>query len=175
MKEKIKKALLIIGHGLLEMIAIVFCVWALFCVYDCSRTKPIIGKEKVVKQTQTIKKDTVLVRDTVMVYSKPKTIIKWKSNSPEFDGIKINYCDSTNIQTDTITKQGVKVAILDTIRNNSVVGRQTQIISANQVITNTIRDSIFTLRVDTVYIKPKRFLLCAACFGAGFVIGTFSK
>lgn len=173
MKEKIKKALLIIGHGLLEMIAIVFCVWALFCVYDCSRTKPIIGKEKVVKQTQTIKKDTVMVRDTVLVYSNPKTVIKWKSKPIEFE--TFNYCDSTFIQTDTITNQGVKVAILDTIRNNSVIGRQTQIISANQIITNTIRDSIFTLRFDTVYIKPKRGLLCAACFGAGFVIGTFSK
>lgn len=164
MNARINKILAEVG----KVILIVAGFYGLLCLYDCTRTKPkpIIGKEKVVKQTQTIKKDTVLVRDTLLVYSKPKTIIKFET---------FNYCDSTTIQTDTITKQGVKVAILDTIRNNSIVGRQTRIISANQIITNTIRDSIFTLRVDTVYIKPKRFLLCTACFGAGFVIGTFSK
>ncbi len=153
-----------------NVVVIVVCFYLLLCLYDCTRTKPkpIIGKEKVVKQTKTITKDTVLVRDTILVYSNPKTIIKWKSKPIEFESV--NYCDSTTIQTDTITKGGVKVAILDTIRNNSVIGRQTQIISANKVITNTIRDSIFTIRIDTIY-KKQKFGNNAKWFLKGFAFG----
>jgi hypothetical protein len=171
MNAKINKILAEVG----KVVVIVAGFYLLLCLYDCTRTKqkPIKGKEKVVKQTHTQKADTVLVHDTLLVYSKPKTIIKWKYKPIEFE--RFNYCDSTTIQTDTITKEGVKVAILDTIRNNSVVGRQTQIISANQIITNTSIDSIFTVRVDTIYVRKNNGMLCATCFGAGFVLGSFTK
>ena len=175
MNARINKILSEVG----KVVIIVVGFYLLLCLYDCTRTKPKPeGKENVVKQTHREKADTVFIPYEVKVHSKPKTIIKW-CNIPQSiinDTLsKISYCDSTTIQTDTITKEGVKLAILDTIRNNSVVGRQTQIISANQIITNTITDSIFTLRVDTVYIQKKRGVLCAVCFGAGFVIGSLTK
>lgn len=172
MNARINKILAELG----KVVVIVVGFYLLLCLYDCTRTKPkpIKGKEKVVKQTHAEHRDTILVHDTLIVRSKPKTVVKWIKDTIDITD-SIRYCDSVTVQTDTITKEGIKLAILDTIRNNAVIGRQTQIISANQVITNTIRDSIFTLIVDTVYIKPKRGLPCVACFGAGFVIGTFSK
>lgn len=159
-----------------KIVLIIGVAFALFWLYDCTKTtpKPIYkkGTENVVKQTHFERKDTVFIHDTLVVRSKPKTVVKWKFNSPEFEG---NYCDSITVQTDTITKEGVKLAILDTIRNNSIIGRETQLISANRIITNTIHDSIFTLRVDTVIIAKQRGWLCATCFGAGFVLGSFTR
>lgn len=176
MNARIKKILAEVG----KVVVIIVGFYLLLCLYDCTRTKPkpIKGKENVVKQTHKEKADTVFIPYEVKVHSKPKTIIKWR-NIPQSiinDTLsKIRYCDSTTIQTDTITKEGIKVAIIDTIRNNSIAGRETQIISSNQIITNTITDSIFTLRVDTIYIQKKRGVLCVACFGAGFIIGSLTK
>jgi len=155
---------------------IIGAAFALFWLYDCTKTtKPIYkkGTEKVVKQTRTEGRDTIviLIHDTVR--SKPKTVVKWIN--PTISITDIRYCDSITVQTDTITKEGVKLAILDTIKNNSIVGRQTQLISSNQIITNTIHDSIFSLRVDTVIISKQRGWLCATCFGAGFVLGSFTR
>ena len=168
MKNKLNK----IVAELAKIALIIGAVFALLWLYDCTKTtpKPIYkeGSEKVVKQTHTERRDTVLVHDTLVVRSKPKTVVKWIQPSIT----NIRYCDSITVQTDTLTKEGVKLAILDTIRNNAVISRQTQLISINRIITNTIHDSVFSLRVDTVIItKQRKGWLCAACFGAGFVVG----
>lgn len=170
MKNKLNK----IVAELAKIALIIGAVFALLWLYDCTKTtpKPIYkeGTEKVVKQTRTERRDTILVHDTLVVRSKPKTVVKWIQSSIGITDIR--YCDSITVQTDTITKEGVKLAILDTIKNNSIIGRQTQLISANRIITNTIHDSVFSLRVDTVIItKQRKGWLCAACFGAGFVVG----
>lgn len=170
MKNKLNK----IVAELAKIALIIGAVFALLWLYDCTKTtpKPIYkeGTEKVVKQTRTERRDTILVHDTLVVRSKPKTVVKWIQ--PSIGITDIRYCDSITVQTDTITKEGVKLAILDTIKNNSIIGRQTQLISANRIITNTIHDSVFSLRVDTVIItKQRKGWLCAACFGAGFVVG----
>lgn len=171
MKNKLNK----IVAELAKIALIIGAVFALLWLYDCTKTtpKPIYkeGSEKVVKQTHTERRDTVLVHDTLVVRSKPKTVVKWIKPTIDITD-SIRHCDYVTVQTDTITKEGVKLAILDTIRNNAIVGRQTQLISANRIITNTIHDSIFSLRVDTVIItKQRKGWLCAACFGAGFVVG----
>jgi hypothetical protein len=160
-----------------KIVLIIGAVFALLWLYDCTKTttRPIYkqGSEKVVKQTRTERRDTILVHDTLLVRSKPKTVVKWIK--PTIGITDIRYCDSITVQTDTITKEGVKLAILDTIKNNSIVGRRTQLISANRIIVNTIHDSIFSLRVDTVIIAKQRGWLCATCFGAGFVLGSFAR
>lgn len=160
-----------------KIVLIIGAAFALFWLYDCTKTTPNStykkGSEKVVKQTHFERKDTLLIHDTLVVRSKPKTVVKWIK--PTIGITDIRYCDSITVQTDTITKEGVKLAILDTIKNNSIIGRQTQLISANRIITNTIHDSIFTLRVDTVIIAKQRRWLCATCFGVGFVLGSFTR
>jgi hypothetical protein len=170
--ERINKILA--GAGKVALIIGGF--YLLLCLYDCTRDvpKPIYkkGPEKVVKQTHAERIDTVLVHDTLLVKSKPKTVVKWLKDTIDITD-SIRHCDYVTVQTDTITKEGVKLAILDTIRNNAVIGRQTQLISANRIITNTIHDSVFSLRVDTVIItKQRKGWLCAACFGAGVVVGS---
>lgn len=169
MKNKLNK----IVAELAKIALIIGAVFALLWLYDCTKTtpKPIYkeGTEKVVKQTHTERTDTILVRDTLVVRSKPKTVIKWLE--PALKSTEVRYCDSITVQTDTITKEGIKLAILDTIKNNAVIGRQTQLISSNRIITNTIHDSVFSLRVDTIITKQRKGWLCAACFGAGVVVG----
>ena len=144
---------------------IVGATFTLFWLYDCTRHRPtpVQGKEEVVHQTRTERIDTVMIHDTIHVRTKPKTIVKWLNTNS-----KPVLCDSVNVQTDTVTLDGAKIAITDTIISNSINARSLLLLTSKPEITRIIHDSIFSLRVDTVIIKQRKtFRLCAACFGAG--------
>ena len=158
----------------LKIALIVGTTFALFWLYDCTRHQPtpVQGKEEVVRKTHTERIDTVVIHDTVQVRTKPKTVVKWVL--PELsNSFRYNPCDSVNVQTDTVTLDGAKIAITDTIISNSINARSILLVTSKPEITRTIHDSIFSLRVDTVIIKQRKtFRLCAACFGAGVLVGS---
>jgi hypothetical protein len=171
MKEETKETLYNIGVNIIKMIVIVWSVYALLCLYDCTKTtkKKV---QNVIKQVHSERIDTVLVHDTLTLASKPKTLIKWRILEASRKS-----CDSANVQTDTITVQGVKLAIVDTLISNSNSGRAINLILSKPIITHTIHDSVFLLRTDTLYIakKQKLGLVCVTCFGAGVVLRSFVK
>ena len=172
MKQETKETLHMFAANVGKMALIVGSAYALFCLYDCTKTTKKKGVENIVKQTHTERIDTVMIHDTLRINSKPKTIVKWRILQENNKS-----CDSANVQSDTITVDGAKIAILDTLINNSNVGRAVSLVISKPTITHTIHDSIFSLRIDTVYIAKKQRLglVCITCFGAGVVLRSFVK
>jgi hypothetical protein len=156
-----------IVKDILKVVLVAIGFYLLFSTYDCTRSKKGDNDTTIVHSET---RDTVYIIDTIIKNTKPKVITKWLTPRTTHDITEQqpNYvysnCDSTVIQLDTGTTQGVKYAIVDTLQGNEILGRELSFYVPERTITHTIRDSIFINRTDTVFIK-KKGLLRAYLFG----------